>query len=312
MSLSESKKRKELLEAYQSAGFSFRTLGIRGIDNSEALAISPFLSDQEVALMASDMLDGDAYLQQIEGAVRSAVEQRKALPMVRFADGEYWFYSLSLRCNGLYRQAESVKHIRAAIPEHIRALQYVSENGFLCPLVFPQNAFPKKRKLRDVLRGKNRGGSALDLLLLLDRNGVQLNSKNYMPFYVIYAYLASTSFFSLVNGRKVCLINSDVDLKNARDWFSRHNSNPELCHVPVPEKYMATRWPEVKDDVLRQIPDDVDLCLAGAGIGAALICASVAAEKSCPVIDAGHIFNIIHNNEKKRGRPRLFMYWGEQ
>jgi len=46
--------------------------------------------------------------------------------------------------------------------------------------------------------------------------------------------------------------------------------------------------------------------VVGAGIGSLLVCVDVAQEFSIPVIDAGHVLNMINNCEDKSGGARLY------
>ena len=69
---------------------------------------------------------------------------------------------------------------------------------------------------------------------------------------------------------------------------------------------MATQWTSIKEDVLKRIEPDVDLCLVGAGIGSLLVCVDIANQFSIPAIDAGHVLNMMNGREDKSGGPRLY------
>ena len=57
------------------------------------------------------------------------------------------------------------------------------------------------------------------------------------------------------------------------------------------------------------IPQDVDLCLLGAGIGALLACVDVAETFNVPAIDAGHVLNMMNAREDKSNGARMYTIW---
>lgn len=287
-------------------GFRFDVLRVTGIDNSKAVErFGAGMLSQETCLFHGEVPDGDAYVALLAGRVRTGMSERKGTPVVRFADGEYAFYDGSLRCNGLYRQAESVDAIRKAFPAHAEDLRYVARSGLLAPLVFPGNVGPVRRKFPAFWKRIGDDGAAR-FLGFLRRNGVFLTGANYVPFYVVYAYLTSSSFAKAVDGKKVCLLNADLDVPSCRSWFSALWSRPELVAVPIPPSFVATRWDDMKEDILRAVPSDADLCLVGAGVGALRVCADVARRFSIPALDAGHALNMMNDMEKKSMGPRLY------
>jgi hypothetical protein len=62
----------------------------------------------------------------------------------------------------------------------------------------------------------------------------------------------------------------------------------------------------MKDVVVGQVPADTDLCLTGAGIGALPVCVDVSAALSIPVLDAGHVFNMMNDRIDKSNGDRLY------
>ncbi len=286
--------------------FRFGRLVIAEIDNSKAVAsFGPGIREQEICLLHEGIPGGDAYMDLLHDRVTVGMHERTGTPVVRFADGEYAFYDGSLKCNGLYRQAESVSAIRKAIPDHGKDLRYVAQAGLLAPLVFPGNVGPRKRRFPAFWKRTGDDG-AKRFLGFLDRNGVLLTRENYVPFYVVYAYLTSPSFAKAVDGKKVCILNSDIDLPSCGAWFSARSSHPELLPVPIAESYVATRWRAMREEILRDVPPDVDLCLVGAGVGALQVCADIARRFSIPAVDAGHALNMMNDREGKSMGPRLY------
>jgi hypothetical protein len=301
---SEGKSRVNLLE--KLPGFRFDALTVTGIDNSRAVGrFGAGILEQEVCLFHERTASGDDYTTMLGERVSRAMKERSGMPVVRFADGEYAFYRGSLRCNGLYEQAESAEAIRKAIPAHAEDIRYVAGTGILAPLVFPGNIGPVWRKLPAFWKRAGDDGAAF-FLEFLRGHGVLLGGTIYVPFYVVYAYLTSRAFAGAVDGRKVCILNADIDVASCSAWFAALSSRPSLVPVPIPASYVATRWDSMRDEVLRAVPQDVDLCLVGAGVGALRVCADIGRRFSIPALDAGHALNMMNDMEKKSDGARLY------
>lgn len=293
-----------------SGGFRFDLLRIEGIRNAPVIArFGIAMRDQETCLFHRDVGSGDAYVERLRDRVVSGMRDRLGVPVVRFADGEYAFYRESLECNGLYAQAESVRAIRESIPAHAEDLRYVAGKGLLAPLVHPGNATPKRRAIPLIRKAKG-DDSGARFLEFLDRHEVTLAGHNYVPFYVVYAYLTSTQFASDVDGKTVCVLNSDIDVTAIAEWYSRRGSRPKIVPVPIPAACVATRWPLMREEALKRVPADAALCLVGAGIGALSVCADVARRVSIPALDAGHALNLMNGLEAKSGGARLYTIHG--
>ena len=89
-------------------------------------------------------------------------------------------------------------------------------------------------------------------------------------------------------------------------WLSPLADNQDIVFTKIPDSYMATRWSSIKEDVLRSIPSDIDICLVGAGVGSLLVCLDVAQRFSIPAIDAGHVLNMMNERVDKSNGLRLF------
>ncbi len=291
--------------------FYFQRLVIDGIDNRAVLAANkPEMAAEETCLFHPALPDGNACLRKLQERVKAGMDNRSPLPVVRFADGEYAFYALSLDCNGLYRQAESVAAIRAALPFHVDALTRLARTGLLAPLVFPGNIEPPRRGLSALLRGLRKRPSATTFLTFLQRHDIPLTGDNYLPFYVVYAWLSSPACARLLDGKQVCLLGSDWNREACVKWFARFDSRPVLSFVEIPSEYVATRWPTMKASILAAIPDTAEICLVGAGIGALPLCVDAATARSIPVLDAGHVFNMMNDRVDKSNGARLYTTYG--
>ena len=292
----------------KSKEFCFKQLIVKDIDNEPVKRYHRSkMKDVEYCLFHREVLSGDVYLKILNDYICANLKSKTAAPVVRFADGEYAFYAKSLQCNGLYQQAESVEAIRKAMPNHVKALKQLEINGRYAPLIYPGNARPKKKHLFSFLSKKKEGDdSALMFLEFLRKHKINLTGKNYLPFFVVYAYLTSEVFSKLVDGKKLCVVASEFNIEAFKAWFNRFSSCPEFVFAKIPERYMATQWGRIKENVLDEVPADTDLCLIGAGIGALLICVDVASEYKIPAIDAGHVLNMMNGREDKSGGARLY------
>jgi len=286
--------------------FRFDHLDIQEIDNEPAVKIfSESVLEQEICLFANTVRHGDDYCSLLHEKVTKALTDHRPLPIVRFADGEYAFYRYTLGCNGLYKQAESVETIRKTMSVHFAAMEYLAGHGFFAPLVFPGNSQTPSASMFSFKKQKpdSSGASFLDFL---HANHINLTADNYVPFYAVYAYLSSPDFAAAINGKKICILNSEYNEESCRAWFTQLNSHPLLSFVDIPAEYVATRWEEYKKEILNRIDPATDLCLAGAGVGALLICADVARTFSIPAIDAGHVLNMMNNRVDKSNGARLY------
>jgi len=300
-------KESSLQQLLKSQIFHFSRLNIAGIDNEPVTRFhGSDMIEQETCLFHRDVSSGDQYLEILHETVSRAMAEKTAMPIVRFADGEYAFYRHSLDCNGLYRQAESSAAIRRVMPGHVEAMRMLARRGRLAPLVFPGNTRKKERSLLSFLRKSKNDDSAIGFLDFLAANGIGLTGENYIPFYAVYAYLVTARFASLLDGKSVCVVNSDFDENACRSWFLQFSSAPRISHAPIAAEYVATRWDSMREGVLAAIPQGVDLCIVGAGVGALQVCVDAAVRFSVPAIDAGHVMNMMNGRVDKSGGPRLY------
>ncbi|GAG81378.1 unnamed protein product, partial [marine sediment metagenome] len=122
----------------KSQEFRFERLSLEDVDNSSVFDFhSQKIADQEICLFHRNISNGNQYFHALHDLIRQGMSLKKSTPVVRFADGEYAFYGYSLRCNGLYRQAESVEAIKKAMPSHIEALKTLAESGKFASLIYP-------------------------------------------------------------------------------------------------------------------------------------------------------------------------------
>ncbi len=295
-------------EALRSGEFRFAVLALPDIDNQPVIdANVPEIVAQETCLFHKAVDKASDYMEMLDDYVCTGMADRVPAPIVRFADGEYAFYNLTLGCNGLYKQAESPAEIRRAMPMHIEALKRLARRGKMAPLVFPGNIESAGQKgLLSFMKSFRKAPTASSFWDFLGGNEITVTGNNYLPFYAVYAYLTSEAFARAVDGKKLCILNSEYNSEMCRLWFDVFSSRPEIVFVEIPAEYVATRWGRIRADVLGRVPADVDICLAGAGVGALMICVDVAERRSVPVIDAGHVLNMMNGRVEKSKGARMF------
>ena len=286
----------------ENNAFRFDKLVIKNIDNSSVDEKSP----QEDSLFHRDISCGDKYVEVVHDLIKQGMLSRSETPVVRFADGEYAFYENNLACNGLYKQAESVQAIKKALPAHINALKILAKTGKIAALIYPDKPEKERKRIFPFFRKPKEGFSSFKFVDFLFTHNIELSNENYIPFYTVYAYLTSIDFANLVNNKKVCIVSSECNKDACKRWFARFSSYPDIVFTEIPDSYVATRWESMKENVLSQVPSDVDLCLVGAGVGSVLVCIDMAIQFSIPAIDAGHILNMMNGREDKSNGPRLY------
>ncbi len=293
-----------------SGTFRFDRLNIAGIDNKAVFRFhGPDMVEEETCLVHTDISSGDAYMDILHETIRRSIADRRSVPVVRFADGEYAFYQHSLKCNGLYQQAESEAAIKRSLPSHVDALRHTARTGKIAPLIFPGNIRPKKKTAFSFFRRSKQNISAIEFLEFLYQNQIVISRDNYIPFYAVYAYLTSEPFAKLMNGKRICILSSEYNGDECREWFENFSSRPFISFVEIPDSYVATRWEKMNEGILGRIPKGTDLCLVGAGVGALPVCVDVAEKLAIPAIDAGHVLNMMNGREDKSKGPRLYTIW---
>ena len=191
--------------------FRFDVLRIKDIDNNPVKhAHGLQMSDQEISLFHRDVLSGDDYIEALHSFVNEGISKKKPAPVVRFADGEYAFYAYSMHCNGLYQQAESIESIKNSMGKHLKSLGFLGRVGKLAPLIFPGNVLHKKKTLFSLFSKPKGDNSALKFIEFLWDNSIDLSRDNYVPFYVVYAYLTSMQFCRMIDGKNINITYSRI------------------------------------------------------------------------------------------------------
>ncbi len=198
--------------------------------------------------------------------VIQAIDHRRYLPIARFCDGEYNFYSgkETTTCWGEQRSSLQSPGVE---PLHIHALRTIHENGVLCPNL----------NLAYI-------GLQSEFVEFLAKRGIAL--RNYAPFYFVYALLVHPVFLGRLCGCRVALVTSFKN-KNTPAILKTLQSigiRDVTCHE-IPESGVAHGGFEL--DIVREI----DVALVGAGIGSPLVLARLQGH-GCVAIDSGFVFHL--------------------
>ena len=302
-------KNQYLNRLIESGECRFDKLEINGVDNTRLRYLLDEMIEGETSFFHRDVSYGDDYFDILHSYICEGLSKNRGAPVVRFADGEYAFYENNLHCNGLYEQAESIEAISKAMPIHRKALGNLSQTGKIASVIYPGNTQRKRNSLSSFFCKSKGDDSALRFLNFLFENQTELTNDNYLPFFVVYAYLTSKRFRQVMDGKNLCIINSECNINSCRKWFARFSSHPNITFTEIADSYVATRWETMKEDIINRIPPDTELCLVGAGVGALLVCVDVAHKFSIPALDAGHVLNMMNDYENKSNGPRLYTIW---
>ena len=172
--------------------------------------------------------------------VRKGMSERKGSHRP-IRDGEYAFYRLSLGCNGLYEQAESVEAIRRAIPAHAEDLRHVAGTGLLAPLVFPGNVGPVRRRFPAFWKRWGDDGAARFLRVPSGSTAScsEGRTTSRSTSFTRTSPRAFSSRPSWTAGR-YAILNSDIDMASCAAWFSALPSRPSSW---FPCRSRCPMWP---------------------------------------------------------------------
>ncbi len=238
-------------------------------------------------------------------------------PIIRMSDGEYKFLlgdvypylaGHSLRdyvsnvCIVLYSRLFKRKSFNAAtlpgvssgdysfteINKHreqiVRQIKYLSESGVLAlHLTYAMKPFQEHFHK--------------PFLGWLNNNKIDLNKKNYYPFYFVYALLRGPLKYKLFQNRVVLIFHSATGLKKQR-----------IIESLIFEGVKKVIWHEISSnkslfDLIEFKSDyfEAEIAFVGAGVGKINILAQLGPLK-IPCIDAGYVFEVWadHSNKMKR------------
>jgi hypothetical protein len=200
------------------------------------------------------------------GHVLQALDRRVYLPIARFCDGEYRFYS-GRKTTTCWGERESDLTADGVQGLHLHALRIISQQGLLCPnlnLVYVE--------------------TQSDFLDFLARNGMPL--QNYVPFYFVYALLANPRLNAALQNRHVAVIShlGNKNVRNIERCFSKTGASRVTFHDLPPSGVAHGRFE-------LNLAERPDIAFVGAGIGAPLVLERLQ-PLGCVAIDAGFVLHL--------------------
>ncbi|MCD4669046.1 MAG: hypothetical protein K8S14_01230, partial [Actinomycetia bacterium] len=135
----------------------------------------------------------------------------------------------------------------------------------------------------------------------IDDNKIDINKKNYLPFYHVYALLNGKSRSRLFKNKRLLIVTSyDINKKNSlEDYFYRRENVRSVNFVEI----SSAKSMMDKIDVSEYV-GEIDLVLVGAGIGSINILIQLK-PLSVPCIDIGYALECMANNNLRRDRMFL-------
>jgi hypothetical protein len=260
----------------------FRFLELKHYDNSlhfERFARVAEARKRECTVLLPSGIDLEAYFDGFVDRILDAIRGQAYLPVARFCDGEYSFYTgrTTTTCWG---EKDSSLAADGVEDKHVAALRTISDRGFLCPnlnLVYM--------------------GIQSDFLSFLSARGMPL--RNYAPFYFVYALLVNPRFLAALRGRRVALISNFANKNTAgiRAALESHGISDVEYHE-LPGSGVA------HGDFRLKLERRPEVALVGAGIGAPLVLHALQ-DLSCPCIDSGFVFHLWDGSYDRH--ERLFL-----
>lgn len=283
------------------------------------------------------MLENKTYKQTYDefcNTILDGIENRNFVPVYRMADGEFMFIN-SRFANITYEKSlitSIFKKLKFLFSKHTMYGKKVEINKYEILLnLFDPNyklvahgeGYTKKESgrleknfltyLKEIAsHGKlalhfvKRGNklvyeeSIYKFLNWVDANKIDINEKNYLPFYHVYAILNGKFRVKLFNNRRILIVTSyDLKKKNLlKDYFNKERAK-KVSFIKISSNKSMFDQIDVK-----QYIGKIDLVLVGAGIGSINILMQLK-PLSVPCIDVGYALECMANDNLRRDRMFL-------
>ena len=163
-----------------------------------------------------------------------------------------------------------------------KQLKWISENGMLCMYFSDRAAFPISVQKK--------------YIKWLNSNNIFLTNDNYGHLYFVYALLNGSDQQRIFTGRRLLVVSSDQPARTQPllDNLKKMGTNVVDFISISPGKSM-------EDELTFDNNKVYDLCIVGAGVGAANIIYQLR-DLNCPIIDAGFIIDKIAYPDKVKSR----------
>ncbi len=162
-------------------------------------------------------------------------------------------------------------------------MKWISENGVLCMYFADRGAYSISYQK--------------EYLVWLNQHGIVLTNENYGHIYFVYALLNGFERERVFRNKKILVVSSDQPERTPPLIANLKNMGAlSVDFLPIsPGKSM--------EDEIHINKVDFDLCIVGAGVGAANVIYQLK-DLQCPIVDAGFIIDLIAYPEKTK--PRIY------
>lgn len=162
-------------------------------------------------------------------------------------------------------------------------MKWIAENGMLCMYFADRGAYTLSHQKA--------------YLKWLNQKGIYLNKHNYGHFYFVYALLNGLDRDKIFSAKKILVVSSDQPAR------TKPLIDNLLKMGAISVNFMAISPGNSMEDIIQLSHTDYDLCIVGAGVGAANVIYQLR-ELNCPVIDAGFFIDQIAYPDKVK--PRIY------
>ena len=199
-----------------------------------------------------------------------------------FKRGSFSARTLPTVSSGSYSRTE----INKLVPSINKNLKYLSKNGILAlHLTFNEKQFQERFHH--------------SLKLYFDSLGISISSKNYFPFYFVYAILMGPYSKKLFKNRSVLIIHS-----------AKGNKKKNITNALLKKGVKHITWKSISsskslsEKIFIEKSRKLDLALIGAGVGKLNQIINLSS-LNIPLIDAGFCFEVWANKNNSSLRPMM-------
>lgn len=162
-----------------------------------------------------------------------------------------------------------------------KQMKWIAENGVHCIYFSDRGAYRIKTQKK--------------YLKWLNKNGIFLNRANYAHMYFVYALLNGYDRYTIFKGRRLLVVSSDQPART-RPLIENLKKMGVLS-----VDFISISPGRSMEDYIEPVTKEFDLCIVGAGVGAANVIYQLR-DLNCPIIDAGFIIDRIAYPDKIKSR----------
>ncbi|GAB4457320.1 MAG: hypothetical protein Fur0028_11860 [Bacteroidales bacterium] len=158
--------------------------------------------------------------------------------------------------------------------EYAQYLKWISEVGFLCMYFADRDAYPIRLQK--------------EYLEWLQARGIRLDEKNYAHIYFVYGFFNGPHKNGIYKDRNILIVNSNESIERNKsiELNLKKLGAKDVRYLPI------SRTNSMLDNIIPPSDFDPDLCLVGAGVGAAKMIYQLRT-LNCPIVDVGFILDTL-------------------